>query len=50
MAPGDKRDQLLEMAKTWEQLAAERSLLVTRHPELAIAGEHAEELAGTDRP
>jgi hypothetical protein len=50
MGPGDKRDQLLEMAKTWEQLAAERSLLVMRHPELAIGGEHAEELAGTERP
>jgi hypothetical protein len=40
---GDQRDQLLEMAATWEKLAAERSELLRRHPELAIEGEEAEE-------
>ncbi len=43
MKPGPQRDQLLEMARTWEKLAVERSDLVRRHPELAIEGEHEEE-------
>jgi hypothetical protein len=33
------------MAEHWEKLAAERSELVRRDPELAIGCEHAEELA-----
>jgi hypothetical protein len=45
MTPGEQRDQLLEMATTWEKLAAERSDLVRRHPELSIGEEHAEEIA-----
>jgi hypothetical protein len=36
---GVQRDQLLEMANTWDRLAVERSELVTRHPELALDGE-----------
>ena len=44
MAPGEHRDQLLEMAATWDNLATERSELVRRHPELAIGGEHEEEV------
>jgi hypothetical protein len=36
---GVQRDQLLEMANTWDRLAVERSDLVTRHPELALDGE-----------
>lgn len=40
---GAQRAQLLEMAITWDRLAAERSELVRRHPELAQAGEHHEE-------
>jgi hypothetical protein len=36
---GDQRDQLLEMASTWERLAQERADLVRRHPELAMSGE-----------
>jgi hypothetical protein len=43
MPAGKDRDQLLEMAATWDNLAAERSKLVQRHPELAVDGEHAEE-------
>ena len=43
MPAGKDRDQLLEMATTWDTLAAERSKLVRRHPELAIRGEHEEE-------
>lgn len=31
---GDPREQLLHMATTWENLAAERTDLVRRHPEL----------------
>ncbi len=50
MNPGEQRDQLLEMTKTWEQLAAERSLLISRHPELAVVGEHAEETTRSDVP
>jgi hypothetical protein len=42
---GEQRDQLLDQAATWERLAAERSELIRRHPELALAGEHAEEIA-----
>lgn len=44
MPLGPKRDQLLEMAVTWDNLAAERSDFVIRHPELAMADEHDEEL------
>ena len=40
---GEQREQLLEMARTWDKLAADRSELVQRHPELALKGEHAEE-------
>ncbi len=47
---GDKRTQLLAMAATWDQLAQERSLWVQRHPELALADEHAEETAHAKRP
>jgi hypothetical protein len=43
MDQGIHRDQLLEMAETWERLAAERSDLVRRHPELALEGEQREE-------
>jgi len=34
MPEGDQRDQLLEMARTWENLAIEREQLVRKHPEL----------------
>jgi hypothetical protein len=47
MPVGKDRDQLLEMAATWDNLAAERSKLVQRHPELAVDGEHAEEFQRT---
>jgi hypothetical protein len=40
---GVQKDQLIEMAGTWERLAAERTELVSRHPELALDGEHREE-------
>ena len=43
MEHGEQRDQLLEMAGTWDRLAVERSDLVRRHPELALDGEHQEE-------
>ena len=41
---GKQRDQRLEMAASWDMLAVERSELVRRHPELAVKGEHEEEL------
>ena len=43
MGPGEQRNQLLEMAATWDNLAADRSELVRRNPELAFDGEHQEE-------
>ncbi|HYG27941.1 MAG TPA: hypothetical protein VD906_13675 [Caulobacteraceae bacterium] len=43
MNSGEQRDQLLTMAQTWDRLAAERSELVRRHPELGMEGEHDEE-------
>jgi hypothetical protein len=45
MPAGNDRDQVLEMAATWDTLATERSRLIQRHPELAIRGEHEEEVA-----
>ena len=49
MPVGKDRDQLLGMAATWDNLAAERSKLVQRHPELAIRGEHEEEIQRTNK-
>jgi len=40
---GERREQLIEMAATWERLAQDRSDLVRRHPDLALAGEREEE-------
>jgi len=40
---GSQREQLLEMARTWDKLASERADLVRRHPDLAIDGERAEQ-------
>jgi hypothetical protein len=40
----EQRDQLLEMATVWDKLAADRSELIQRHPELALGGEHKEEM------
>jgi len=31
---GEQRDQLLEMARTWDNLAWDRETLVRNHPEL----------------
>ncbi len=49
MKPGPQQDQLLEMARTWDRLADERSDLIRRHPELAIKGEHEEETKRTTK-
>jgi hypothetical protein len=43
---GVQREQLVEMAATWERLADERSELVRRHPELALEGEGRQKAAG----
>lgn len=48
MEVGEHRDQLLEMAATWDRLATERSELVRRHPEMGMEGEHREEAARAD--
>ncbi len=45
LPPGDQRTQLLEMARTWDNLAADRAALVLKHPDLAIGDEHREERA-----
>ena len=34
---GEHRSQLLEMARTWDNLAADREKLVRNHPELDTA-------------
>lgn len=44
MAVGEHRDQLLEMASTWDRLAVERSELIRRHPKTGLHGEHDEEV------
>ena len=36
---GAQRDQLLEMAATWDRLADERVELIAHHPELRLEGE-----------
>jgi hypothetical protein len=41
---GEQRDQTMDVAKTWDKLAEDRSGLVKRHPELALKGEHQEEM------
>ncbi|MBD2749693.1 hypothetical protein IC232_23730 [Microvirga sp. BT688] len=33
LAEGEQRDQLLEMARTWDNLARDREKLVQNHPE-----------------
>ena len=43
---GAQRDQLIEMANTWDKLAIERAELVQRHPELALDGERPDEAGG----
>jgi hypothetical protein len=35
MQQGEHRAQLLKMAEVWEQLAADRTTMVSRHPELS---------------
>jgi len=45
MDVGEHRDQLLQMAATWDKLATERSDLVRRHPDLGLHGEHDEEIS-----
>lgn len=36
---GPQRDQLLEMARTWDNLANDRDDFVQKHPELAVPEE-----------
>ncbi|WP_445505135.1 hypothetical protein [Microvirga sp. G4-2] len=33
---GPQRDQLLEMARTWDNLANDRDALLQKHPEIAL--------------
>ena len=44
---GPQKDQLLEMAATWDNLASERAAFIQRHPEQALPHENAEERART---
>ncbi|WP_309088681.1 hypothetical protein [Phenylobacterium sp.] len=43
MSSPAQRAQMLEMAEHWEKLARDRAALISKHPELAIAGEQEEE-------
>src|SRR4051812_24349902 len=43
MQSDEDRDQLLDMAATWDRLAAGRADWVRRHPEFAIGEEHRED-------
>ena len=43
---GEQRDQLLGMARHWDDLARDRARLIANHPELALDGEHDEEALG----
>lgn len=43
MEQAPQREQLIEMAEHWEQLAEDRAALIARHPELAHEGEREEE-------
>ncbi|WP_134495595.1 hypothetical protein [Microvirga pakistanensis] len=36
---GPQREQLLEMARTWDNLAKDRDELIRKHPELALPNE-----------
>ena len=42
---GPQREQMLGMARTWDNLAIERSEFVRKYPELALPDEEAEEAA-----
>jgi len=48
---GPQREQLLEMARTWDNLAQDRDRLVERHPELnlALQPDEKEDSAGSQR-
>ncbi|MPR11349.1 hypothetical protein [Microvirga tunisiensis] len=37
VSEGEQRNQLLEMARTWDNLATDREKLVRNHPELDTA-------------
>lgn len=39
----EQRSMMLNMAEHWEKLAADRIVLIEKHPELAHQGEHDEE-------
>ena len=42
---GAQREQTLDLATTWDNLAEDRSVLVRRHPEIGLEGEHREEMS-----
>jgi len=42
---GEQREQTLDLARTWDNLAEDRSILVRRHPEIGLEGEHREEMS-----
>lgn len=43
MELGEQREQLLSMARHWDDLATDRANLIRLHPELALEGERDEE-------
>ncbi|MDB5445909.1 MAG: hypothetical protein JWQ97_1226 [Phenylobacterium sp.] len=50
MELGEHRDQLLSMARHWENLAKDRTALIGLHPELALDGEQDEEHPSPPQP
>ena len=50
MESAGQREQLLEMAHHWENLATDRVALIERHPDLAHPGETEEERDRRTRP
>jgi len=48
MELGEQREQLLGMARHWDELAQDRTNLIRLHPELALEGEEDEETTPKD--
>ena len=46
MQRADQREQLLRMAETWDQLAADREGLISKHPDLILDTGDADEGRG----
>lgn len=47
MDSDEQRSLMLQMADHWDNLAIDRGVLISKHPELAQEGEHDEEAGRT---